>query len=364
MTEQEMNETKQPVKEKKRLFRIVLFGLVAVLLLSLLGTYLGYRQGINIRMAKQLEQEIIAASAQFQLGLIDLENEQFEIAKKRFEYVIKVDPNFPGAGERLQEALVGLAISEIQEPTPFIAELPTETPTEEVEVEVEITPTFDPQVRDDLYFNAQRLIAEESWDEAIPLLDKLRLEYPDYLPLKVDGMYYIAYRNNGVKKILMDGNLEGGMYDLSIASRFGPLDWESDSYRSFARYYITGAAFWEVDWLQSIYYFGLVYEALPNLRDGSNFTTVRRYAIANMSYADLLVATGESCESLDYYQIAYDLLPNEEGLAEKFEEARNKCEAGEPVIQNTPTPEEEIEDEPIEEEEEPGDGGEEGEPTP
>ncbi len=360
MTELQTPETIQPAKEKKRLFRIILFGLVAVLLLSLLGIYLGYRQGINIRMAKQLEQEIIAATAQFQLGVIDLENEQFEIAKKRFEYVIKVDPNFPGVGEKLQEALIGLAVSESKEPTPFIAALPTETPT----AEVKVTPTFDPQVRDGLYLDAQRLIAEESWDEAIPLLDKLRLEYPDYLPLKVDGMYYIAYRNNGVKKILFDGNLEGGIYDLSIASRFGPLDWESDSYRSFARFYITGAAFWEVDWLQSIYYFGLVYEALPNLRDGSNFTTVRRYAVANMSYGDLLVATGESCASIDYYQVAYDLVPTEEGLADKMEEARNKCEAGEPVIENTPTPEEEIEDEPIEEEEDPGGGGEEEEPTP
>jgi tetratricopeptide (TPR) repeat protein len=350
MTEQEINETNLPVKENNRLFRIILFGLAVLLLISILGIFLGYRQGINIRMAKQLEQEIIAASAQFQLGLIDLENEQYEIAKRRFEYVIKVDPNFPGVGEKLQEALVGLAISETKEPTPFIAALPTETPT----TELKVTPTFDPQVRDGLFIDAQRLVAEQSWDEAIPLLDKLRLEYPEYMPLKVDGMYYIAYRNNGVKKILFDGNLEGGMYDLSIASRFGPLDWESNSYRSFARFYITGAAFWEVDWLQSLYYFGLVYEALPNLRDGSNFTATRRYAVASMSYGDLLVASGESCVAIDYYQAAYNLSPNEEGLAAKLEEARTRCEQGEPVIEITPTPEDEV----IEEEEEPGGGGE------
>lgn len=360
MTELEINEKPQPDKRENRLFRVILFGLAAILLLSLLGIYLGYRQGINIRLAKQLEQEIIAASAQFQLGLIDLENEHFEIAKRRFEFVIKVDPNFPGVGERLQEALVGLALSETKEPTPFIAALPTEIPT----TEVKATPTLDPQVRDDLFMDAKRFIAEENWDEAIPLLDKLRLDYPDYLPLKVDGMYYIAYRNNGVKKILFDGNLEGGMYDLSIASRFGPLDWESDSYRSFARFYITGAAFWEVDWLQSLYYFGLVYEALPNLRDGSNYTATRRYAVASMSYGDLLVATGESCASLEYYQKAYDLAPNEEGLTVKWEEARTSCEQGEPVVENTPTPEEEVEEDPIEEEEEPGDGGVEEEPTP
>ena len=348
MIDEEMNEINPSVKEKNRLFRILLIGMVAFLLISLLGIYLGYRQGINIRMAKQMEQSIIAASAHFQLGLIDLENEQYEIAKRRFEYVINVDPNFPGVGEKLQEALIGLALSETQEPTPFIAALPTETPT----VEVEVTPTLDPQVRDALYLKAQTLIAEQNWDEAIPLIDQLRYEYPDYLPLKIDGMYYFAYRNNGVKKILFDGNLEGGMYDLSIASRFGPLDWESESYRSFARYYITGTAFWEVDWLQSLYYFGMVYEALPNLRDGSNYTATRRYAVASMSYGDLLVASGESCLAIEYYQATLNLSPNEEGLAEKMEEARIRCEQGEPVIEETPAVEETpvVEEPPVEEE--------------
>jgi hypothetical protein len=62
------------------------------------------------------------------------------------------------------------------------------------------------------------------------------------------------------------------MYDMSLAEQFGPLDKEADTYRTWARLYITGASFWEIDWEQVINYFSQVYAAVPMLRDGSGVT--------------------------------------------------------------------------------------------
>ena len=49
---------------------------------------------------------------------------------------------------------------------------------------------------------------------------------PNYNTSLVDGMYYFALRNYGYDLITKQGNLEGGIYQLTLAERFGPLDRE------------------------------------------------------------------------------------------------------------------------------------------
>src|SRR3989304_3543495 len=95
-----------------------------LLLVVSLAAFAGYRVGERERaQARQGEvQQII--QEQFSLGLQDLEQEQFETARQRFEYIIRLDPAFPAAAERLADALLGL--SEPLFPTPdAIAATPT-----------------------------------------------------------------------------------------------------------------------------------------------------------------------------------------------------------------------------------------------
>jgi outer membrane protein assembly factor BamD (BamD/ComL family) len=297
---------KKAQRKSNRIGRAILFGVLFVFLLGVIGGLIGYQSGINLRLKNHEEQVMLAASAQFQLGLIDLQNERYEMAKKRFEYVISLDSAFPGAEEKLSEALLGLVFVVTAEPTAVIAALPTETPTPE------ITPTVDPRPREEMFQQAEEFLDAGSWVEAIETLDKLRLKFPDDQVTIVDGMYFYAYRNLGVQKIIMEGNLEGGMYDLAIAERFGVLDWEADGYRTYARYFMTGISFWEVDWSQSTYYFGLVANAFPNLHDGSNYTAQKRFFMASEGYGDQLYAANEFCTARDNYQTAYDLEASEE----------------------------------------------------
>ena len=320
MNETNAKEEKRVRRKANRTVRAVLFGLLIILLLGVVGGLIGYNNGIAQRLNKHQEQVMVAASGQYQLGVIDLENERYEMAKKRFEYVINLDPSFPGAEEKLQEALIAIALDAHPEPTAVIAALPTETATPQV------TPTVDTRPREELYAEAEAHIDAGEWQLAIEALDKLRFNYPDFQVTAVDGMYYYAYRNLGVHKIIVDGNLEGGMYDLAIAERFGTLDWEADGYRTYSRYFSTGMSFWEVDWSQSAYYFGLVANAFPNLHDGSNITATKRWYESSVNYGEQLFAAKEFCTARDNLQNAYNIDSGSEELYELLQKAINKCD--------------------------------------
>ena len=91
------------------------------------------------------------------------------------------------------------------------------------------------------------------------------------------------------------------MYDLALAERFGPLDADADSYRTWARLYVTGASFWKIDWEQVVNYFSEIYLSLPNLRDGSGMTAVDRFRTASIELTNKLIASGDYCKAQDYY---------------------------------------------------------------
>ncbi len=306
------------VKEKNKIGRVLFYGSIVFLLFLIAGTLAGYQGGINLRVKHYEGQVAVAAAAQYQYGLIDLEEGRYDIARQRFEYVIGLDPKFPGAAEKLQEALLNASLEANPTAAPL---LPTVAPTEEIVV----TPTSDTRTEEELMKSVETLLAEFDYVAAIGLLDQLRMGSPEYKTAQVDGMYYIAYRNLGVRKILVEGNLEGGMFDLSIAERFGPLDVEANSYRTYARYYVTGSSFWELDWRQVSYYFSLVYKALPNLIDGSGYTASKRFRLSTIFYGDDLYDKADYCKAQVQYETAYAMDQDVEGLWEKVEKSRENC---------------------------------------
>jgi hypothetical protein len=126
-----------------------------------------------------------------------------------------------------------------------------------------------------------------------------------------------------VQKI-SEGNLEGGIYDLSLAERFGILDTEADSWRTWAQYYIRGASFWGVDWSQAVYYFEQVAPMFPNMHDGTFWTASQRYKEALTQYAQQL-ETGEYwCEAEEQYIKLRDLT-GDPSLDETIAIIADKC---------------------------------------
>jgi len=308
--------TRLPRKASVRL--ILLAGILGLLLIAALSAFGGYRSGINARTQAESTAKALGAKEQFDLALQDLQNKDYERARQRFEYVIQLEPGFPGVTDKLAEVLLELSITA----TPTFVPTPT------------LTPTPDTRTEDQLFNQAGESLYNKDWSTAIDTALTLRKVKPDYKAVQVDGVLYVAYRNRGSDKILKEGDLEGGIYDLTLAERFAPLDADAKSYLTWARLYILGASFWDVDWSQAVYYLGQVAPALPNLHDATGWTATERYRLALIGYGDALANRKEWCQATKQYEQALAYGANQEVQA-AYARALEKCEGPKPQ----PTPE-------------------------
>ncbi len=309
--ENEIDVTK-PVKTekakmpKKRFFQRrsswFLLGFLVFFLIVALGILLGIPQGINDRVNLAETQAAPKIQSQLENARLDIEEGRYEVALGRLDWILEemtpflTQEELIAVGELYSQTLVLMSASGTPTPMP--------TPTATVPVH---TPTPDLRGEEELFSSAEAHLAAEEWHETITTLEALRQKNLDYRTVEVDGMFYIALRNRGIQKILVEGSLEPGIYDLTLAERFAPLDSSAEGFRTWARYYLTGASFWGVDWAQVVYYFEQVYPALPNLRDGTNMTATERFRIAAIEYATQLAAAGEICAAQEYFDKALAL---------------------------------------------------------
>jgi tetratricopeptide (TPR) repeat protein len=318
------NQQTNPDQSQPKRWKWILVGVAAILVLGFIGGLIGYSAAIQNRKRIAADQNTLIATTQYELGVADYQAGRLDTAKRRFEYVIQADPNYPGARERLTEVM--LALATLKTPTP----IPSPTMT--------IEPTPDFTGVEEMITRAQELLANKQWEDALSVLDLARKENIGFRTVDVDGMYYIALRERGVQKIIYDGNLEGGIYDLARVEKFAPLDRDADGFRTFARFYLTGASFWKVDWPQVLVYFEQVYPFLPNLRDTSGWTAQERYRIALVQYGDQLLLAEEPCKAKEQYEKAL-VFGVDEKVNQSFELAKQKCEPPKPTSEPaTPTP--------------------------
>jgi tetratricopeptide (TPR) repeat protein len=272
-----------------------LLGLLALLLIAFAGGFGGYSDGIRQRQSAASTQIASTLDEQFLLGVQDLEARRFDLARQRFEYIINADPLYPGVADKLADAL--LALNTKATPTPAFTPTPSPTP--------------DLRGVQELFSQAQQDLANSRWSEAIEVLLSLRKADRSYQPVAVDNMLYIAFLNRGKQKIV-NADLEGGIYDLTVAEKYGYLDVDSQGRLNWARLYITGASFWEIDWAQAVYYFAQVAPATPNLMDGSFMTATERYRLALKGYAGYLVEQKEYCAAYEQYTLSLSIGPDAE----------------------------------------------------
>jgi hypothetical protein len=157
---------------------------------------------------------------------------------------------------------------------------------------------------EDIFQRASEAFNQGDWNTTIDTLVALRREDPLYRVIEVDSLLYRTLLNRGVDKIRLESNLEGGIYDLSLAERFGPISAIAQNWRNLARLYLIGSSFWEVYPEQAVYYFGLVASAAPYLRDASGWTARERYRASLFHYADQLLNRGDFCAAQEHYALA------------------------------------------------------------
>jgi tetratricopeptide (TPR) repeat protein len=308
--------------------RWILWAFIGVLLLAMIAggsAFAGYNSAIDKRTQYQSTMVAGEASNQYVLAQQDIALGNYDRARQRLEYIIQIDPNYPSASEQLAFVLIQQRItaSPTQAPTPTL------------------TPTPDYRGRDDLFTQAQSLLVALDWTGTIDTLLLLRKNYPDYMPVKVDDMLFVALRNRGVDKIAQLHDLEGGNYDLTLAERFGPLDAEARNWRDWADLYIRGASFWDVDWAQAVYYFSQLADAAPNLSDSSGWTASNRYLDALLGYGDWFATQEQWCDAQQQYDTYMSMIANPQ-VEPTAVYAADKCTQASapppPPPADTPTP--------------------------
>ena len=256
---------------RRRWLWIVLLYLIAILVISLLA----FTQGRRANLLQSQDQVTQFLQEQFELGLRDLDAKQYELARQRFEAIVRYDPSFPGAEEMLIEIYLSVNVPTI---TPTL--IPTMTP--------------DPAPPEELYNQAYIALTNSDWTTVINKLLTLRVKDPNYRSVEADGMMYIALRNRGMELIAL-GLMEEGLYDLSLAERFGPLDREAGFRRTLAEQYLWANSFFGLNWAQAAELF------FPLCQQGATLDSCPKYAEAAWKYGDQLWAAEDPCGAKEQY---------------------------------------------------------------
>ena len=287
-----------------------LLAYLLVLVLSIvLGSSSGLLYGLQQNKADRKSQLTVELMVQMNLAQMDMDDERYHLARQRIEFIIGQDPGFPGVQEKLVEAIIGQTTS--LEVLPTIEAIPSPTP--------------DPRAANELFAAAQAHQANREWSSLLDTLISLRSADPNFEIVQVDRMLNLALRMGGAEKIINEGNLEGGLYNLTLAEGFAPLDQKSNQYREWARLYLIGASFWNVSPEQAVNIFSQLILSAPYLRDQTGLTVTDRYRLALIQYGDSLASTGDWCAAQEQYDLALSLSAAESEAAMKAVQAAEQC---------------------------------------
>ncbi len=298
--------------------RLSLIGLatVALLVLVLAGAaYAGYQAGLTQRQAQFEATQAADLQLQYELGVADLAAGRNEVAIARFEYIVRLDPQYRDAGQKLAAARLAFGA------TPTVTPRPLSTPSPTPSATAELTSTAAVEI----FGLAQDAYAVGDWDGVISQLNHLRVIDPEYETVRASGMLYVALRNRGIARILGD-ELEGGMSDIDQAEAYGPLDTEALNHRAYARLYLAALSYWGLNWQEAMDILQQLYLIAPYFHD----TSTRLYR-ATVNYADQLVAAGDYCGAAERYTEAQALFADDLDVATALAEAQAACA-------QTPTP--------------------------
>jgi hypothetical protein len=145
-------------------------------------------------------------------------------------------------------------------------------------------------------------------------------------------MMFIALRNRGMEQIAL-GLMEEGLYDLSLAERFGPLDRDATFRKTLAEQYLLANSYIGLNWFQAASLFASLCE------QGATTDSCPKYAEAAWEYGDLLINAEDPCAAQEYYNGSLNAVPNStlEPTATKAAEACLTATAP-PPVPPTPTP--------------------------
>jgi tetratricopeptide (TPR) repeat protein len=250
----------------------------------------GVYTGLQDRKADEQAQ----ADKFYQEGVANRTAGKLQLAKADFEYVLKINSNYPGAHEQLAQ----------------ISELLTVKPTPTFAAEVNVT--------QQLYQTGVAAYDQKKWKKAIEVLSQVRVLEPAYERDRIAQMIYQGALTYGLA-LLKEDRLEEAIAYLDQAAYLKPLPAEAESEAQYARMYITARDYWNVNWEKAIESFGELYKIGPGYRD-----TFARYVEAHIQYGDERTRAGDPCAAQTQYEEALKLRPAAD-LQTKVDMAKEAC---------------------------------------
>jgi len=304
----------------------LLLGFFILIFSGILGLGFGYLDGETEVITSVSRTRADDINTQFDLGMNDYQAGNYELARQRFEYVLQQDPEYSKGLEMLSETI--LRINEqvndsgVQVTATFI---PSATPS----------PTPDTREIDELVFVAQTQLMNEDWKNLVITIISLRDINPFYRVSEIDRALYLALYFGGIDRILEEGDLEGGLYNLALAELFAPLDSQASIYQEWARLYQIGMSFWGVYPEWSVVYFSQLAYAAPYLRDLSGVYAFTRYRLGLIQYGDHLAQAEDWCSAIEQYNLAQSLY-EDQSLISTIISVNEQCQLS--IATYTPTP--------------------------
>lgn len=277
-----------------------IWGAILFLVLALLvAGFFGYRRGIAWRMERQRQQEMQMIEAQLALYFGDMGKENYENAFIRLDWIKKLKPNFPGIDDMMAE--VSQKIGYV--PT----SIPNDAPPVEGQdpVQQQETPTPKPMLdiaaAEAMFTAIQQAVNDQNWDLAVEKILEIKEKAFEHKRILVDGYYFIALRNRGISRIWA-GQLEQGMYDLSVVDSLGALDKDADGAYQWAANYITATSYWDTNWEAAVNAFSTLYSQTPYFAESGGMTVTERYRIALYKRGEEYALREEWCTAADFYK--------------------------------------------------------------
>jgi tetratricopeptide (TPR) repeat protein len=261
--------------------------------------------GVVVGLQDRKADEQVRIDQFYQEGLANRAAGKLQLAKADFEYVLRLNPSYPGASEQLTQ----------------IQDLLTVKPTPTTSAVVV-------NVAQQLYQTGLDAYQKKDWQKAIELLSQVRSINATYEQDKIAQMVYDAALTYGLELAQAD-RLEEAIAYLDQAAYIKPLPANAEAEAQYARMYITARDYWNVNWEKAIESFGELYKIGPGYRD-----TFARYVEAYIQYGDERMRAGDPCSAQTQYEAALKLRP-EAKLQEQADKSKQDCLTAPPSITGT-----------------------------
>jgi len=268
---------------------IVLFscGLLSLIVASAVG-------GVIIGLQDRASDRQTQADRYYQEGLANFASGKLELAKADFEYVLRLEPAYPGAQEQIAQVTERLTVK----PTPTSAALTSAI--------------------DQLYQTGLTAYQTKKWATAIDALAQVRSIDPTYQAAQVSQYLFDASVTYGLELIQTD-RLEEAIAYLDQAAYIRPLPADAALQAQYAKLYLTARGYWNVNWEKAIERFTELYTIAPGYKD-----TFVRLVGSYVEYGNERVRAGDSCAAQKQYEEAIKLSPGA-ALQTKLDQAKQVC---------------------------------------